>query len=97
MKSSHRIARVMQRSCGIIRLDRDIRLNIDIQGIQIITQETGRLALNLSIIKCRLHLHVLQIRRSGARLGQEHRVRIIGIDILGACSIAGTLQLQRRE
>lgn len=41
---------MMERGRGIVGLDRDISLDIDIHLIQIITQEPRRLALNLSIV-----------------------------------------------
>lgn len=76
------MSRVVQRGRRIIGLNRDFCLDIDIHGMKILTRETGRLALYLSLIERRLHFHILQIWRVRASLGHVHGVRIISIDIL---------------
>lgn len=53
---------------------------------------SGRLALDLSIV----HLNILKVWRAGARFRQEHRVRVIGVDIRRTRSIARA-QLERGE
>lgn len=85
---------MVQLSSGIIaRKDRNIGLDINSPRVEIITKVPRRLALDLSIV----HLHILQIRRAGARIRQEQRVRVISVDIRRTRSITGALQLKRRE
>lgn len=85
---------LIQFSCGFIsRKDRNIRLNINSPGMEVITEPGRRLALDLGIVQ----LNILQIRRAGARLGQEQRVRVISVDIRRTCSITRALQLKRGE
>ena len=79
---------MVQLSSGVISWeDGNIRLDINSPRMEIITKVSGRLALDLGIV----HLNILQVRRAGARLRQEQRVRVISVDIGRTRSIAGAL------
>lgn len=81
---------------GDISLDHDI-----VQGMHIITQELAvtPTPLDLRAVHALLHLQVLQIRRAGARLGQDVRVTDIGVDVVRrhAAGVGAVLQLERWE
>lgn len=83
--------RSLRRSRVILRRNRNISPNLDIQRMQLITQKSTH-------SRPSFHLDILQIRRARTRLGQEIRVTDIRIDIVRAIApIRPILQLERRE
>lgn len=76
----------------------NIRLDLNIQRMQIIPQELAITPLDLRVLHSRLHLHVLQIRRARTRLGQEVGVADIGVDVVGGRAAVGSvLQIEGGE
>lgn len=63
--------------------------------MQIIAQELAVTPLDLRVVHALLHVHVLQIRRAGARLGHEVGVAGIGFDVVRRRAAVGpVLQLE---
>lgn len=90
----------------VVRSNRDIGLNTDTQGLvlEIIAQERALggtstpLIWRLRAIHVRLHLHILEVRRARARLGDPVRVAAVGVDVVRRLAVLGAvLQLDGRE
>ena len=82
-----------------LRGNGNISLDLDIERMQIITQEL-RLArlLNLGRVHAGFHLHVLEVRRARAGLGQEVGVADIRVDVVrGSAALGSVLAGPRRE
>lgn len=81
------------------RGDGNISLDLDIERVEVVTQELASGSpLDPSTVRAGLHLHVLQVRRERAGLGQEVGVAKIRVDVVGGVATVGTiLQAKCRE
>lgn len=77
----------------------DVSLDLDIERMEVITQEvaSGR-PLNLSTVCAGLHLQILKVGRARAGLGQEVGVADIRVDVVGSgAAIGAILHAECRE